>query len=109
MISNLTADEEFILYGSLSVKTQEKLLDELCGMKGLIRPSETDSFCTVAEEGFMSQIIKSLALLKEDRMGSQTRTKIDAIIEEVEQLEYQMVNDEAYRREELYKVENSLR
>lgn len=57
----------------------------------------------------MSQIIKSLTLLKEDRMGSQTRTKINAIIEECEQLEYQMVNDEAYRKEELCKVENSIK
>ena len=41
-------------------------------------------------------------------MGEATRKQIDKIIEELEQLEYQMVQDDAYRREELQKVEDSL-
>ena len=108
MISNLSPREEFHLFGSLSESTQLTLIEQTESKGAIIKPSETDAFCRVAQEGFMSEYIERISRLKAERMGEATRKQIDKIIEDLEQLEYQMVQDDAYRREELQKVENSM-
>ena len=108
MISNLSPREEHRLFGSLSESTQIDLIERDESRASLIKPSETDAFCIVAQEGFLSEHINRIGRLKAERMGEATRKQIDKIIEDLEQLEYQMVQDDAYRREELQKVEDSM-
>lgn len=108
MISNLSPREEFHLFGGLSESTQITLIEQDELRRCLTKPSETDAFCIVASEGFLSEHIERISRLKAERMGETTRKQIDMIIKELEQIEYQMVQDDAYRREELQKVEDSM-
>lgn len=109
MINNLSFAEEFRLYGQLSLKSQETLIERDRNPESIVRPSATDAYCTDIGDGMYDNFLARLREIKQvSRMPAQAKVLIEELYKAIEEEEYQLVQSAAYQREQLDMVEDSI-